>query len=506
MVAGLSVRHGVSSSGGDARLTNGRRQGTGTGRWGWRQEVEGQQTRLEQSVGGLELDVNQWAEQQFGECELGDARRTQRLVKYAAQVATRPDASTPQQTKGWGDCKAAYRLFACEKTTFEAVARPHWKQTRACQPGTYLVIGDTTQIEFGIWRNVSGLSPTGDGRGRGFLLHSALMVDAHSEAIVGLAGQTIHHRQPRSKKDTKYKTRQGPRESDIWGRVIEEVGSPPSEAQFIHVFDRGADNFEVYARLLLARGEWIVRAGQLERKVQFQGQELPLVTVLPRLEALGSYELTWRVAGQRGTRTAKLEIRVGTLGVPTPRMKSRWVRERGFSLITMNVVEVREIDPPAGVEPLHWVLLTSLPVTSFSAAWRVIEYYEKRPLIEEFHKALKTGCRVEERYYQTSARLEALVGLLSVVAVRLVQLKRIAQIDPQRPASAVVPPAWLWALEQRFGRKLPTVRDFFRALARLGGFLGRKSDGEPGWITLWRGTQTLLPMLEVPIYETKKCG
>src|SRR5207248_3223620 len=166
--------------------------------------------------------VNRWATQQFGGCDLGDARRTKRLVKYAAQVAARPDASTPQQTKGWADCKAAYRLFSREETTFEAVAHPHWKQTRACPPGTYLLIGDTTEIEFGIWRNVSGLGPTGNGGGRGFLLHSALMVDAHSEAIVGLAGQAIHHRQPRSKGDTKYKILQGPRESDIWGRVIEE--------------------------------------------------------------------------------------------------------------------------------------------------------------------------------------------------------------------------------------------------------------------------------------------
>ena len=455
---------------------------------------------------GLELDLSRWAEQQFRDCDLGDVRRTRRLVKYAVQVAKRPDASTPQQTKGWGDCKAAYRLFSREETTFESVARPHWQQTRACQPGTYLVIGDTTEIEFGIWRNVSGLSPTGDGRGRGFLLHSALMVDARSEAIIGLAGQTIHHRQPRSKKDTKYKIRQGPRESDIWGRVIEEVGVPPPGAQFIHVFDRGADNFEVYARLLLARGEWIVRASQLERIVQFQRQEQPLAEVLTQLEPLGTYQLTWRVAGQRGARTAKLEVRVGTIGMPAPRMKSRWIRERGFSLITMNVVEVREIDPPADAESLHWILLTSLPVRSFAEAWRVIEYYEKRPLIEEFHKALKTGCRVEERYYQTSERLEALVGLLSVVALRLVQLKRVAHVAPQRPASEVVPPAWLRALEQQFNRKLPTVRDFFRALARLGGFLGRKSDGEPGWMTLWRGTQTMLPMLEVPIHRSRRCG
>ena len=178
--------------------------------------------------------------------------------------------------------------------------------------------------------------------------------------------------------------------------------------------------------------------------------------------------------------------------MPAPRQKSPWLREQGITLIAMNVVEVREVNAPQGVEPLHWVLLTSLPVTTFEEAWTVIEYYEKRPIVEEFHKALKTGCRVEERQYETSERLEAITGLLSVTAIRLLQLRSAARETPERAAEEVVPAHWVTVLRSlRGGRQIVTVREFYRQLAGLGGHLLRKGDGEPGWMTLWRGFEKL---------------
>ena len=452
----------------------------------------------------LALDVQQWAEQQFESCELGDVRRSRRLVKLAASVAARPDGSTPVQTEDWNDCKAAYRLLAQPAVTFAAVAEPHWRRTRHCPPGTYLMIGDTTEIEFGIHRKVSGLSPTGNGGGRGFLLHSALMVDAQSEAICGLAGQVIHHRRPAPQKESKDRCRQRPRESDVWGQVVDLVGPPAEGVRFIHVFDRGADNFEVFGRLLQARGDWVIRASQLKRLMWYQGQAQPLAKILPQLSPMGSYELQWR--GIEGTRTAQLEVRAGLIGMPAPKIRSGWVRQQNLGLITMWGVEVREVSPPPGVEPLHWVLFTSLPVDTFAEAWQVIEYYERRFLIEEFHKALKTGCRVEQRYYQTSRQLEAVTGLLSVVAVRLLQMKRIAQQQPNRPANEVVPAQWVQILNAVRRKPVVTVRDFFRALAQLGGFLGRRGDGEPGWMTLWRGFDKLQLLVRGSQLNRTKCG
>ena len=129
----------------------------------------------------LELDISRWANQQFGDCKLGDKRRTKRIVKLAEQVAAHPDGSTPEQTHEWGDCKAAYRLFDSDDVSFGTICEPHWQLTRAQIEGTWLLIGDTTEIDFGIHRETTGLGPTGNGGGLGFLLHSSLATLSRSK-------------------------------------------------------------------------------------------------------------------------------------------------------------------------------------------------------------------------------------------------------------------------------------------------------------------------------------
>ncbi len=145
------------------------------------------------------LDPDQWAAENFGACELGDQRRTKRLVKYVGQVAACSEGSTPNQTESWADCKAAYRLFDEEDVSFEAVCQPHWNRTKNRESGVFFLLGDTTEIDFGYDPDVEGLSPVGSGNHRGFHLHSSLMIDAESEQIIGLAGAEIFHRKPKPK-------------------------------------------------------------------------------------------------------------------------------------------------------------------------------------------------------------------------------------------------------------------------------------------------------------------
>lgn len=457
----------------------------------------------------VELDVNEWAKQQFGSCELGDMRRTTRAIKVAAQFAADPSASTPDQTETWSDCKAAYRLFDEEDVTFAALATPHWRQTVSQACGHCLLIGDTTIVSFGADRDIEGLGII-EGRTYGYLLHSALMVDADSEAIWGLAGQTIHFRRAVPTGETARQSKLRDRETKVWGEVIDLAGPPPDGVRFTHVFDRGGDSFEVYCHLLLQRCDWVVRAAQLTRLVITpQGTKEQLQDYLATLSPTGSYELHVRAHHEQAARTAQVEVRQGVIGMPVPRDCGCYARECGITFIAMNVVEVREIDAPPGQTPLRWVLLTSHDTSTFHKAWQVIEYYEKRPLVEEFHKALKTGCRLEQRQYRTAKRLEALTALLSVVAVRLLQLKAVARVDPERPAEHVVPQRWIHMLScvRKSPRKpIRTVRDFYRGLAGLGGFLGRKHDGEPGWITLWRGFEKLNLLLRGYDAMHHKCG
>lgn len=133
-----------------------------------------------------------------------------------------------------------------DEVTFAAVATPHWQRTRSLVRGTVLLIGDTLETDFGILRAVKGLGPTGDGYGLCFLLHSSLMVDAACGEIVGLAGRELFYRQPAPEDENSYQALQRPRESEVWDRVIDQVGSPTAGVRFIHVFDRGADNLDVF--------------------------------------------------------------------------------------------------------------------------------------------------------------------------------------------------------------------------------------------------------------------
>jgi hypothetical protein len=457
----------------------------------------------------LELDVNLWAAQQFDSCELGDARRTARAVRMAAQFAAHPSGSTPEQTETWADCKAAYRLFSNPDVTFERLATPHWRQTRARARGHYLLVDDTTTISFDGERQIAGMGIVTSGTAHGFMLHSSLMVDAEDGEITGLAGQAIYYREPVPKREKPRDRLLRRRESEIWGDVIDQIGPPPQDqVRYTHVCDRGADNFEVYCHFLQQRVDWVVRAAQLTRLVDVQGQTQQLRHYLESLPVAGSYELEVPENEHQTARTAQMDVRFGTLGMPIPRDCGRFAKACGIKFIVMNVVEVREVDAPMGTQPLRWVLMTSHSVSNLAQALQVVGYYERRPLVEEFHKALKTGCRIEERLYEAAYRWENVAAMLSIVAVRLLQLKTIATKEPQRPAQQVVPSSWLQMLHVLRGpkkKKLATAREFLRALAGLGGHLGRKADGEPGWITIWRGFNKLHLLLRGAA-AMKKCG
>jgi hypothetical protein len=467
------------------------------------------------------LDPKAWAEQTFGECELGDVRRTRRLKQLAIQVAARPDGSTPEQTEGWSDCKAVYRLFDRDEVSFESIIAPHCRLTRAsCRPGSVkLIINDTTEVDFGGRRRVTGLGPTGNGSGLGFFLHTAMMLDASDGRIEGLAGQKIFYRKPQRKRGKNVVRRSADRESVVWGQLIDEVGSPPEGVTWLHVCDRGADDIEIFHRARQQGCGWIIRVAKPNRKVvTSDGRRLELADLLQESPVQGSKEVFVPRTAKSAKRTAIVELRYCSFTVPRPRVLTPWLKEHikrsGKNLdLPMSALELREVEPPKGQKPLHWVIYTSLPITNASEALTIVNHYERRPTIEDYHKGLKTGCHVEQRCYETAERLERVTGLLSVVAMRLLQLRTAARETPDRPAHEVAPREWVKLVQQiRPSKKKQgsqnemTIYQFLRAVAGLGGHLGRKSDGEPGWITLWRGFIKLLQIARGAELQRKRCG
>ena len=469
----------------------------------------------------MDVVPTEWAQMEFSDCPLGDQRRTRRLITAAAQVLARPDGSTPQQTESWADCKALYRLMDCEDVSFEAITQPHHERTRQSgEAGSVsLILNDTTEINYGGQRQAQGLGLVARNKGRGFFLHTALMRDPARGQVIGLAGQEIFFRRSGQKKGTKNSRRRAAdRESAVWGRLIDQVGRPPKGVKWLHVCDRGADDYEVYCHAHRQGCGWVVRACRLNRLIRTpEGISTSLEEHLDVQPVQGQQTLEVPATAKRAARTAQLELRFVGLSLPVPQVTNAWIREHApQEPLTMWIVELIEIDPPADAEPVRWILLTSERVETIEQAQQVVGYYSQRWAIEEYHKALKTGCRVEERYYETADRLERITGLLAIVAVQLLKLRSLAEDEPDRPARHVVPTEWVDTLAQvrqrsgpralQLSAKTMTITQFVKHLAGLGGHLGRKSDGRPGWQTLWRGLEKLLLILRGTRMSAPKCG
>ena len=214
-----------------------------------------------------------WAQETFGAAELGDPRRTRRLVRVAAQMAADPQGSLPREMGGdWAALKATYRLVRADGVSHEAISRPVWQQTRQQvehEPGVVLVVHDDTEVDYGYRPATSGLGPIGNGTHRGFFVHTVLAVVPRggSERVLGLLHQEAWVRQPAprqadGRKESSRQRRERPRESEVWTRAVEQVGSPAEGKVWIHVADRYADMFAFLQRSREMGTFFLVRAAQ----------------------------------------------------------------------------------------------------------------------------------------------------------------------------------------------------------------------------------------------------
>jgi Transposase DNA-binding len=467
-----------------------------------------------------------FAERHFGTAALGDQRRTRRLVRAADQIVQRPDQTLPHKLGSPADLDGFYRLVNRPETTHEAVLAPHRQQTLAAMRdhgGTVLILNDGTELDYTGKKSIQTLGRIGNGSCRGYLCHNSLAVTAESGDVLGLANQILHHRADVVAGETREQRRQrADRESRLWGRGALAIGPAPDGVRWLHVCDRGGDTFEAL-ETLQRLGGLLVRSSTSRRirsghdvagpraQLHEYAQQLPdwgrrLVTVSGRpADRKGR---TRRAAQPARTARVRLAAAPVLLLPPTNRRG-----EHGDAPLPLWIVHVREIDPPPGALTLEWFLLTDEPVETFEDALRVQGWYEFRWIVEEFHKAQKTGCRIENPQFCTEAALQPTIALLSVVAVFLLTLRDLADRPDAktRPAQDVLDTETVETLcYHRHGKRIVgwSIHDFVLALARLGGHQNRKSDGMPGWLTLWRGWQVLKSMM-LGVQATKcrkRCG
>lgn len=437
-----------------------------------------------------------WAERQFGEAELGDKRRTKRLVAMGDKIARQAGQSLPKQFGGQGSAlTAAYRFFGNEAIAPADVQSAHRQAVAATcrEHPLILCVQDTSELDF-TGRKAKGLGRIGDGRGQGLEQHSALAV-VPGQGVVGILHQDLHCRHERRAGETLRERQARWTEAMVWADTARAVDRLDlGETQVVQVGDRGADRFDFLHCCRQLGHEHVVRA-------MFDRQ----ATADQRLWAwLGEQPVGFaeditvpaRRVGQRGQRgkrahghrQARLTVRYAPITVPPPVNDPRYA---DCAPIEWWAVHILEENPPTGFEPIEWMLLSTLKVAGPEQARVVIGYYRQRWQIEEWHRCLKQGCALESAQLKTGLALRNLAALLSVVAVRLLQLRDLAR-DPQTagaPATAHLPVLHVEVIARLLHRDAQrlSVQDFWRQLAKLGGWLGRKNDPPPGWLALWRG-------------------
>ena len=464
----------------------------------------------------------------FGGCELGDRRLVERAVVTADAMLARPGGTLPAKLRG-AQLTGFYDMANNAKVTHANLLAAHTRRTLdltgRCDGGgaaggggggsggrVVLLIHDTTEADYS-GLSAAGLGQLGDGHGYGLLVHNVLAVDYARREVLGLAAQFTHVRRRVNRKEGLAASRAHPqRESRLWVKGVEAVGPPPPGVTRVNLMDRGGDSFECLDRQhRVLRQPFIVRSRN-DRNVRVTDRagrviRRKLHPWARRLPALGTRTLA--VAGGNDgqtARTATVCVSAGPVEVQVPNNK---YGEHGRDPLALWVVRVWEVDPPAGQAPLEWILLTDVPTASADEAWERVDWYACRPVVEELHKAMKTGCGIELMQFTTRKALEVGIAMLSVVAVQLLRLRDLARQDEAggggggEPAATaavdVVGPEHVEALSLwRWHEARPdlTAREFLAALGRLGGHLGRRGDGPPGWLVLWRGWTELQRMVE----------
>ena len=445
------------------------------------------------------------ASEEFALAELGDARLTRRLMTIADSVAGSPGVGFPRLVSGDGELEGVYRFLGNERVTPKGILAPHFAATRErAGDGDVLVVHDTTTFKFGGWLKREGLGRLRSGAGQGFFGHFAIAVSADGQrrplGVVGLKA-VVRGKQPRSQRIEKA----GAGEFDRWADLALQVQTELPKA--IHVMDREADAVSIFDALVGAGARFVIRLCH-DRVLARDSDDEPRLlydalasgeTMLTREVPLSRRNPTGtairRTHPARAERNAKLRIQATTVAIKG--------HGRNAAPLRLNAVLVQEVGAPDYAEPVEWKLLTNLPIDTPEQVAAIVDAYRARWMIEEFFKALKSGCAYEKRQLETFRALVNALAIFSVIAWRLLLLRYVSRSRPDAPAVEALTPRQVRLLQRLSTMKgpgvpaikmppNPTAADALLAVARLGGHIA--NNGAPGWQVLGRGYDSMLLM------------
>lgn len=445
------------------------------------------------------MQVSAWALAEVQAAELGDTRRTQRLAGVVTALAARPGASIAEACGSWAATKATYRLWASPHVTPAAIRQAHRARTVARLAGhaTVLAIQDTTELNFTPHPATTGLGPLDYPTQRGLKVHSTLAASTDGVPL-GLLHQQVWVRDPGGRRTKQQRRRRATaqKESQRWLTALQVTqATVPATTRVVTVADREADLYDLFAQPRRAGSEFLIRATQ-DRCIQVAGVAAPghLWATIRQQPAGGRLTVAVPRGDDRPARRATLTLRWARVALLPPRARPA---RAGLRPVPVWGLLAEEVAPPPACPPIRWLLLTTLPVRCRADAQRWLRWYTYRWLIERYHFTLKHGCRVEARQLRTAARLERALATYAIVAWRLLWLTYQARCTPDEPCDGVLARHEWQALCCTLGQtpsppaQPPSLRLAVRGIARLGGFLGRAGDGEPGVEVVWRGLRRL---------------
>lgn len=447
-----------------------------------------------------------WSET-FFEGSLPEKRLRERAVVIGEAMTKRPGVAMTGAFDDAKEARNAYNFFENERVSMPIVLDPARRvladKLRALPAGeTVLAVQDTTEINLSAHPTMQGLGQLGNPKNRGLFLHPALAVSTCGVPLGVLLAQTwARTADERGKAKLRKERPFEEKESVRWWTTIERSEELVRRSGLlVHVGDAEADIYELFARARDNGRRFLVRAAQ-DRKVVSEGKFLwEHVEGFPLCDERRTIEVPERPATKdkphRSARTATLAMRYGEVTLQPPKGSS----DRG--LVTVVAILARELDPPAGEEPIEWLLLTSDAISSAEQAWLRIDWYRHRWVAEEFNKVLKSGLRAEKQQYGSRETYETWLAFALITAVRLLEMNKRARIEPEVPAAVALSPDEERVLLEHAEmlRRRPAgplrLRDAIVLIAKLGGYLGRAGDGPPGWLTLWRGYTRLCAMVD----------
>jgi hypothetical protein len=438
-------------------------------------------------------EAEDWVVSEISSAKLGDGRLNRRLGTLLRSLAAQPDKSIPTASRGWSETQAAYRFFDNEKVTAEKVLAPHQEATRQRMRHhpVVLCVEDTSELDFTSKPETEGLGPLSYESTRGIYIHPMLAVTPESLCL----GVLEFWRWVRDANDHGGKDRQNrlsrpleQKESLRWVEGYKKVCALQEEAKetrLVYLADRDSDLFELFEAAASGSAAWLIRAAQ-DRAVQQGGLLWERVSQSP---CLGQIE--FNLAPARGRKARRV---VQNLRAMRVQLRPPYRPDKKLASVEVTAILAEEPAPPAGEDPIQWLLLSSLPVENLAEAQEKIQWYLCRWQIEVFFHILKNGCKVEELQLQSRERIEVALALYLIVAWRVLYLTRLGRTVPDLCCEVAFSPqewqaAYLVSKRQRPPAEPPRLQEILTLVAGLGGYLARKGDGPPGPKAIWIGLQ-----------------